>query len=87
MFKSLIMKKVLMLAPVAAILAACNTKSDQGTAILNKDTLVYAYKASYSSDITVPGDPANAQRKCAAGMENVRDGRYTGYGNLTSPIR
>ena len=42
-------------------LIGCTTKSQSGNAP-SKDTLKYAYKATYSSDITVPGNPANAQK-------------------------
>lgn len=57
------MKKVLFLLSVASALAACNTKANQviTTAPL-KDTFSYVYKAIYSSDITVPGNPVNAQK-------------------------
>jgi hypothetical protein len=42
-------------------LVACNTKHNT-TAIQTKDTLTYTYKATYSSDITVPGNPVYAQK-------------------------
>ena len=47
------------------MLFSCNTKSDTGTTgNTNKttDTLSYAYKATYSSDVTVPSHPEYAQR-------------------------
>jgi hypothetical protein len=55
------MKKLLFLAVSAAVLAACNSKTEQATAPA-KDTLTYAYKATYSSDVSVPGNPVNAQK-------------------------
>ncbi len=56
------MKKLFILTAIAATLASCNTKTNTGTAAIAKDTLTYAYKATYSSDITVPGNPVNAQK-------------------------
>jgi hypothetical protein len=38
-----------------------NPSTDSGTAS-TKDTLTYAFKAGYSSDITVPGNPVIAQK-------------------------
>jgi hypothetical protein len=55
------MKKLLFLTVVAAMLAACNTKTGAGNNAAN-NTPKYAYKATYSSDITVPGNPVNAQK-------------------------
>src|SRR5471030_806717 len=55
------MKKLIILVSVAATLAACNSKTDHET-FPPRDTLTYAYKATYSSDITVPGNPVNAQK-------------------------
>jgi len=55
------MKKLLFLAAIVAALTACNTKTQEAAAPA-KDTLKYAFKATYSSDITVPGNPVNAQR-------------------------
>lgn len=55
------MKKIILPALAIALLAACNTKpATTGTPA--KDTLKYAYKATYSSDVTVPGNPVNAQK-------------------------
>jgi hypothetical protein len=54
------MKKSFFTALIAVTLAACNTKTNKVTA--PEDTLKYAYKATYSSDITVPGNPVNAQK-------------------------
>lgn len=56
------MKKLLFLVSVAGVFAACQTKTDQTAAAPPKDTLKYTYKATYSSDITVPGNPVNAQK-------------------------
>ncbi len=57
------MKRLSLLASIVALLAACNTKTNPGTANTPaKDTLTYAYKATYSSDITVPGNPVIAQK-------------------------
>jgi len=47
------------------LLASCNSGLKQETpaaAVSPVDTLTYAYKAIYSSDITVPGNPVNAQK-------------------------
>jgi hypothetical protein len=46
------------------VLAACNSRPEAGanTNATPKDTLNYSYRATYSSDITVPGNPANAQK-------------------------
>jgi len=56
------MRKLFALLFIAASLAACNTKTTPGAATTAKDTLKYAYKATYSSDITVPGNPIDAQK-------------------------
>jgi hypothetical protein len=56
------MKKLLLLFPIATVLMACNTKPGRATTTTTKDTINYAYKATYSSDITVPGNPVNAQK-------------------------
>jgi hypothetical protein len=57
------MRKLLFTVTVAVAIAACNTKTNPGAATMPaKDTLTYAYKATYSSDITVPGNPVNAQK-------------------------
>jgi hypothetical protein len=53
------MKKLSLLLMFAIALSACQMKTLPDT---TKDTLHYAYKASYSSDITVPGNPVNAQK-------------------------
>jgi hypothetical protein len=54
------MKKLVFI--LAVILSACNAKTKQPTTDSTKDTLKYAYKATYSSDITVPGNPLYAQK-------------------------
>jgi hypothetical protein len=56
------MKKLIILLSIAATLAACNTKPGTDTTAAAKDTLVYPYKAIYSSEITVPGNKAYAQK-------------------------
>ncbi|MGZ3751613.1 MAG: hypothetical protein ACXVP4_10280 [Bacteroidia bacterium] len=56
------MKQLIILFFAAAIFAACNTNSKTGAVTPTKDTLTYKYKATYSSDITVPGNPVNAQK-------------------------
>lgn len=55
------MRKLLYLAAIAGLLTACNTKQNTAGTPAN-DTLKYAYKATYSSNITVPGNPVNAQK-------------------------
>src|SRR5450432_4580695 len=56
------MKQLLIFLAIAAVFAACETKTAVEAAAPAKDTLTYAYKATYSSDITVPGNPVNAQK-------------------------
>ncbi len=56
------MKKVLFLLSGGFLVAACNHSTSPDTVVPAKDTLTYAYKATYSSDISVPGDPVNAQK-------------------------
>jgi hypothetical protein len=56
------MNKLLFFLSAAGMLAGCTTKTNPDAVIPAKDTLTYAYKATYSSDITVPGDPVNAQK-------------------------
>src|SRR5271155_316198 len=55
------MKKLILLVCTGALLAACNTKTNTANSP-GKDTLTYTYKATYSSDISVPGNPVNAQK-------------------------
>jgi len=60
------MKNSILLICLVAVLTSCN--SGRGTdassvgEVPRKDTLQYAYKATYSSDISVPGNPLNAQK-------------------------
>jgi len=54
------MRKLFFILPLAG-LAACNTKPNT-IGVQTKDTLAYTYKATYSSDITVPGNPVYAQK-------------------------
>jgi hypothetical protein len=56
------LKKSLFFFSIVVLLAGCQTKTISTTANAVKDTLNYAYKATYSSDITVPGNPVNAQK-------------------------
>src|SRR5476651_591537 len=56
------MKKLMLLLSIATALAACNSKTNTGVTAPEKDTLTYAYKATYSSDITVPGNKVYAQK-------------------------
>ena len=57
------MKKLFLLLLPLAALSACNTKPDSAVDdSKTKDTLTYAYKATYSSDISVPSNPVNAQK-------------------------
>jgi hypothetical protein len=56
------MKKLLSLVFIGSIFAACNTATTPAENKPVKDTLKYAFKATYSSDITVPGNPVNAQK-------------------------
>jgi hypothetical protein len=56
------MKNAHFLSVAAAILlSSCSTTPDKTPAQPGKDTVTYAYHAIYSSDVTVPGDPAVAQ--------------------------
>lgn len=61
------MKKLLFAVLTGLILIACNNGPDHNAAAdaaapNKKDTLVYPYRAIYSSDITVPGDPGIAHK-------------------------
>lgn len=51
---------------LTATLSSCNTatspEKETTLVVPLKDTLTYEYKATYSSDITVPGNPENAQK-------------------------
>jgi len=55
------MKKIILLSCIGTLFAAYNTKNNS-TNTPAKDTLTYNYKATYSSDISVPGNPVNAQK-------------------------
>lgn len=59
------MRKLWIIA-ASVLLTACGQKSPADnkdtSAMADKDTLVYAYKATYSSDITVPGNREYAQK-------------------------
>jgi hypothetical protein len=60
------MKNYIFILCLAAVLASCNSgTSKDGNVVAEvprNDTLQYAYKATYSSDISVPGNPLNAQK-------------------------
>jgi hypothetical protein len=59
------MRKILALFVLIPAAIACNTNSGNPadpTSATKADTLTYEYKATYSSDITVPGNPVNAQK-------------------------
>ena len=57
------MRKLIFIASVSFLLTACNSKpAADSQSNPAKDTLTYAFTATYSSDITVPGNPVNAQK-------------------------
>jgi hypothetical protein len=60
------MNKTFILVLITAALFSCNTATNPETVTVPatpaKDTLTYEYKATYSSNITVPGNPVNAQK-------------------------
>ncbi len=64
------MKRLALLLLVSGIFFAACTGDNTKTAVVTtdsprtapKDTLTYAYRALYSSDIAVPGNPVTAQR-------------------------
>jgi hypothetical protein len=59
------MNKYAFLLSMIILILSCNSgvKQDASTTSVQPgDTLTYAYKAIYSSDITVPGNPVNAQK-------------------------
>jgi hypothetical protein len=60
------MKRLLSFLTLAVSIASCNSGTNQAAnpvvSSAQKDTLSYAFRATYSSDITVPGNPVNAQR-------------------------
>lgn len=55
------MTKLIALLSIVVLLSACEPNAGSPNAA-GKDTLKYPYKATYSSDITVPGNPVNAQK-------------------------
>jgi hypothetical protein len=60
------MNKCILCFVILIMTFSCNSveKKVDNTAVSNPpaDTLTYAYRATYSSDITVPGNPVNAQK-------------------------
>jgi len=57
------MKKLIPFLSICLFLSACTTNNTPETGAASvRDTLSYAYKASYSSDFTVPANPVNAQK-------------------------
>jgi len=58
------MKKIFWVIIIICLFVSCNSKSDS-KATENKDgsdqTYSYPYKATYSSDVTVPGNPKYAE--------------------------
>jgi hypothetical protein len=67
--KNATMQKHICFFAICLLLSACGTNNTPGTAATNApaatpapapDTLSYPYKASYSSDFTVPSNPGNA---------------------------
>jgi hypothetical protein len=56
------MKNVLLTLLTISLFSGCQPKVNSGSARPAKDTLKYAYKATYSSDVTVPGNPLFAQK-------------------------
>jgi hypothetical protein len=57
------MKHLFFLLPASVFVCfACTSGGGKAAGVPAMDTLTYAYRALYSSDITVPGDPAIAQK-------------------------
>ena len=63
------MNKIKLTLLIGMLLGGCQSKTDSGNPVVNdvssvlkKDTLTYAYRAVYSSDIAVPSHPEYAQR-------------------------
>jgi hypothetical protein len=60
------MNKSSFLLVMMIMIVSCTSAVNQGetpaVTAPAKDTLTYAYKATYSSDIAVPGNPVNAQK-------------------------
>ena len=59
------MKYLFLLVMTSISFFECNSGTDSSTASSVRDTLTYAYKATYSSDITVPSHSENAQKVLA----------------------
>jgi hypothetical protein len=59
------MKQILFVIGISILLFSCNAKNDTDNtgekSNKNKDTTSYAYKATYSSDVTIPSKPEFAQ--------------------------
>ncbi len=55
------MQKLSLILLWAVFLTACSSKNKSDSAAV-ADMLKFPYKATYSSDITVPGNPVNAQK-------------------------
>jgi hypothetical protein len=55
------MQKLNIILLWAVFLSACGSKN-KSDSTAGDDKLKYPYKATYSSDITVPGNPVNAQK-------------------------
>ena len=58
------MKQILFITTVSISLLSCSPRRDNdagGKIIKSTDTTIYAYKATYSSDVTVPSNPGFAQ--------------------------
>ena len=60
------MKNIFFLSIIVCVFFSCNTNSPQPTITPDnptvKDSLIYPYKAIYSSDLTVPSHPEYAQK-------------------------
>jgi len=63
------MSKPTIVVAICLLMVSCTTenKKDEssGVSMPQKDTLTYAFKPTYSSQISVPGDPLNAQKVLA----------------------
>lgn len=58
------MNKLFLVIAIAAIQAGCQHGSGEASAVSARavDTLTYAFKASYSSDVSAPANMGNAQK-------------------------
>jgi hypothetical protein len=58
------MKKFFFVAVIAVLLAGCQNGAGEASTANTRsvDTLTYAFKASYSSDVSVPANAENAQK-------------------------